>query len=98
MKHNFAGDYLTGLIPFGIWQSVKLIGTQKSVIENYRCEYDIHNNLATAHFDINIRNLQQEELNGETSNSNWQIRILHTPVNNLFVCLPVILRSPAPLI
>lgn len=65
MKHNFAGDYLTGLIPFGIWQSVKLIGTQKSVIENYRCEYDIHNNLATAHFDINIRNLQQEELNGE---------------------------------
>ena len=40
-KHNFAGDYLTGLIPFGIWQPVKLIGTDKVKINHYRADYTL---------------------------------------------------------
>ena len=44
MKHNFSGDYLTGLIPFGIWQPVKLVATNRLRLENYRVEYDLHKN------------------------------------------------------
>jgi len=38
MKHNFAGDYLTGLIPFGIWKPVKLIITDDVRLKDYRVE------------------------------------------------------------
>ena len=31
MKHNFAGDYLTGVIPFGIWKPIKLIARNNFV-------------------------------------------------------------------
>ena len=54
MKHNFSGDYLTGLIPFGIWQPVKLVATNRLRLENYRVEYDLHKNAATAVFILNF--------------------------------------------
>ena len=54
MKHNFSGDYLTGLIPFGIWQPVKLVATNRLRLENYRVEYDLHKNAATAVFYIEL--------------------------------------------
>jgi beta-mannosidase len=38
MKHNFAGDYLTGLIPFGIWKPVKLIMTDSIRLTDTRVE------------------------------------------------------------
>ena len=38
LKHNFAGDYLTGVIPFGIWKPVKIIATKNIRIDNYRME------------------------------------------------------------
>ncbi len=41
MKHNFAGDYLPGLIPFGIWKGVKLILTDQARILDYRLETKI---------------------------------------------------------
>lgn len=54
MKHNFAGDYLTGLIPFGIWKPVKLIATEKVRIDNYRMETTLTGDDATIDFDIDL--------------------------------------------
>ncbi len=53
-KHNFAGDYLTGLIPFGIWRPVKLIATDKLKIDNYRAEYKVLEGKAVANYDVDI--------------------------------------------
>ena len=65
MKHNFSGDYLTGLIPFGIWQPVKLVATNRLRLENYRVEYDLHKNAATAVFYIELSNLSDSVLEAE---------------------------------
>ncbi len=51
-KHNFAGDYLTGLVPFGIWRPVKLVATSGLKIENYRVEYEILEENAHGHLEI----------------------------------------------
>ncbi len=53
-KHNFAGDYLTGLVPFGIWRPVKLVGTDKLKIDNYRGEYEILEDKVLANYDVDI--------------------------------------------
>ncbi len=55
-KHNFAGDYLTGLVPFGIWRPVKLVGTDKVKIDRYRSEYKVTEDLSKAYatFDIDL--------------------------------------------
>ena len=41
LKHNFSGDYLTGVIPFGIWKPVKLIITNETRLEEFRVETHI---------------------------------------------------------
>ncbi len=55
-KHNFAGDYLTGLVPFGIWRPVKLVGTDKVKIDAYRSEYKVEDDgsKAYASFDVDL--------------------------------------------
>lgn len=64
MKHNFAGDYLTGLIPFGIWKPVKLIATSKLRIDNYRVEsYIQQDDSAEVQVEIEIQGLENEQLN-----------------------------------
>ncbi|MFI3238134.1 MAG: glycoside hydrolase family 2 [Lachnospiraceae bacterium] len=57
MKHNFAGDYLTGVIPFGIWKPVKLIATNKVRIENYRLETIVDGTNANLSIEANITGL-----------------------------------------
>lgn len=57
MKHNFAGDYLTGVIPFGIWRPVKLIATSGVRIENYRVESKISCNDADVSIDVEVTGL-----------------------------------------
>lgn len=59
-KHNFAGDYLTGLVPFGIWRPVKLVGTDKVKIENYRVEYDVTDQKVTADFDVELTGYEND--------------------------------------
>ncbi|ONI44269.1 glycoside hydrolase family 2 [Candidatus Epulonipiscioides gigas] len=54
LKHNFAGDYLTGLIPFGIWRPVKIIGTEKVKIDNYRIEYELDGKRVNTSLKVNI--------------------------------------------
>lgn len=64
MKHNFAGDYLSGLIPFGIWKPVKLIATQKIKINNYRIETKLNNdNSADVSFEIDLKSFEKIPLN-----------------------------------
>ena len=53
-KHNFAGDYLTGLIPFGIWRPVKLIATDRVKINDYRVEYEVSEDNKSAKADFNV--------------------------------------------
>lgn len=53
LKHNFSGDYLTGLIPFGIWQPVKIIGTEKVKIDNYRVEYELDGKKVNVDLQVN---------------------------------------------
>lgn len=60
-KHNFQGDYLTGVIPFGIWRPVKLVASSACKIEEYRVEYnligeDVHCSLEveTTFFDTSL--------------------------------------------
>ncbi|MFI3238170.1 MAG: glycoside hydrolase family 2 TIM barrel-domain containing protein [Lachnospiraceae bacterium] len=53
-KHNFAGDYLTGLIPFGIWRPVKLVATDKLKLDNYRAEYTVSDDKVVADFDVEL--------------------------------------------
>ncbi len=65
MKHNFAGDYLTGVIPFGIWKPVMLIATSKVRIENYRLETKLTNNIAQVIFDIDISGVTNSTTEGE---------------------------------
>ena len=60
LKHNFQGDYYTGLIPFGIWRPVKLIATNKVKIDNYRLDYKLGENLAKASFEVDVRNFGGE--------------------------------------
>ncbi|MFI3207346.1 MAG: glycoside hydrolase family 2 TIM barrel-domain containing protein [Clostridia bacterium] len=57
-KHNFAGDYLTGVIPFGIWRPVKLVGTDKLKIDEYRVEYTVSKDKAVADFSIDLTGYQ----------------------------------------
>jgi beta-mannosidase len=62
MKHNFAGDYLTGLVPFGIWRPVKLIAVQGVKIDNYRLETKIgKDTLATVSLEGELTGLQPEK-------------------------------------
>ncbi len=61
LKHNFAGDYLTGVIPFGIWRPVKLIATNKAKIDNYRIEYNIGENTAQAELEVNVTAYENTE-------------------------------------
>lgn len=61
LKHNFAGDYLTGVIPFGIWQPIKLIATDSVRIENYRVESEVlEDNTANVKFDVEITTLEEK--------------------------------------
>lgn len=53
MKHNFAGDYLTGLVPFGIWRPVKVIGTEKAKIDGYRVEYELDGSKVNVNLQVN---------------------------------------------
>jgi len=57
LKHNFSGDYLTGLIPFGIWKPVKLIITNDARLEEFRVETKVKEIFAIntpSKVDINI--------------------------------------------
>lgn len=63
MKHNFAGDYLTGLIPFGIWKPVKLIATKNVRIDNYRIESKINQNDAEVSFELDVTGFEKETQN-----------------------------------
>ncbi|MRY42700.1 MULTISPECIES: glycoside hydrolase family 2 protein [Bacteria] len=58
LKHNFAGDYLTGVIPFGIWKPVKLIATDTVRIENFKVESSISENSADLLIDTEIFGLE----------------------------------------
>lgn len=54
MKHNFAGDYLTGVIPFGIWKPVKVIATDSVRIDNYRLETKVNGDNADVSFELDV--------------------------------------------
>ncbi|MDY0289136.1 MAG: glycoside hydrolase family 2 TIM barrel-domain containing protein [Sphaerochaeta sp.] len=61
MKHNFAGDYLTGLVPFGIWRPIKLIATHKVKIGNYRIETKVgEDDRADVRIDGEVSCLQKQ--------------------------------------
>lgn len=62
MKHNFAGDYLTGVIPFGIWQPVKLIATGEAKIENYRLETKLEGKSANVNITCDVINYSDEDI------------------------------------
>ncbi len=55
MKHNFAGDYLTGLIPFGIWRPVKLVATDKVKIDCFRVDYKVSEDKALAKMEVEVQ-------------------------------------------
>lgn len=57
-KHNFAGDYLTGIVPFGIWRPVKLIATDKLKIDNYRAEYQVLEDKVMTTLDVDIKGFE----------------------------------------
>ncbi len=63
MKHNFAGDYLTGLIPFGIWKPVKLIATKNVRMDNYRIETQVSGNDAAVNFEVDITGFKKATQN-----------------------------------
>ena len=54
LKHNFAGDYLTGVIPFGIWKPIKCIVTGDAKIDNYRIETKTNGDNADVSFEIEV--------------------------------------------
>ncbi len=54
LKHNFAGDYLTGVIPFGIWKPIKCYATQDVKIDNYRIETKVNGKNADVSFDLDV--------------------------------------------
>lgn len=60
MKHNFAGDYLTGVIPFGIWKPIKLIATKNVRIDNYRIESKVNKNNANVSFELDVTGFKSE--------------------------------------
>ncbi|MFI3205677.1 MAG: glycoside hydrolase family 2 [Clostridia bacterium] len=60
MKHNFAGDYLTGVIPFGIWKPVKLIATNKVRIENFRVETVVDGANANLSLEANVTGIAKD--------------------------------------
>lgn len=43
-KWFFSGDYMTGLVPMGIWQPVRVVATDVVKIENLRIESDLRDN------------------------------------------------------
>ncbi|MFI3174602.1 MAG: glycoside hydrolase family 2 TIM barrel-domain containing protein [Bacillota bacterium] len=51
-KHNFQGDYLSGIIPFGIWRDVNLVATSSCIINEYRVEYELEGENAKASLEI----------------------------------------------
>lgn len=67
MKHNFSGDYLTGLIPFGIWKPVKLLATGVARIENYRIETAVKGKDAVVTVDVEVCGLYDKALDTKVS-------------------------------
>lgn len=65
LKHNFAGDYLTGLIPFGIWKPVKLIATTDVRIENFRIETNLCDSKAIVDVDTEFTGLVDKSFDAE---------------------------------
>ncbi len=60
MKHNFSGDYLTGLIPFGIWKPIKLLVTGDARIDDYRLETKLVGGRADISVDVGVMGLRSE--------------------------------------
>ena len=64
LKHNFAGDYLTGVIPFGIWQPIKLIATDSIFIDGYRVESKVYGDKkADLEFEVEVTSIGVVEEN-----------------------------------
>lgn len=57
LKHNFAGDYLTGISSIGIWKPIKVIATDKLRMDNYRLESKVVGSDAHVEIDVDIVNL-----------------------------------------
>ena len=63
LHYNFAGDYLTGIVPMGIWKPVEIIATDKVIIENYNAETILHGKDAEVELEINVTNLEDMPIN-----------------------------------
>lgn len=59
-KTNFSGDYFTGIVPFGIWRSVRLVATESVRLGQFRTEYAIKKSDATVQVQAEVRNLTNE--------------------------------------
>lgn len=58
MKFNYNGDYHTGLVPFGIWRPIKLIGHSEKVVEDLRIESKVTDSKDTkVEFDFIVNSL-----------------------------------------
>ncbi len=65
-KFCFSGDYMPGLVPFGIWRPVKVRATGDARIESARIESTLHaGDLATVEVEVEIRNLDFAPLDVE---------------------------------
>ncbi|MEM1085501.1 MAG: sugar-binding domain-containing protein [Verrucomicrobiota bacterium] len=56
-KFCFAGDYMPGLVPFGIWRPVKVKASGDARIESARVESKLDGSDATVEVEVEIENL-----------------------------------------
>ncbi|MFA0088148.1 glycoside hydrolase family 2 [Vibrio sp. 10N.286.49.C2] len=90
-KVNFSGDYFSGLVPFGIWQPVKIEASDPTRIKEICTDVTLQDdNTAILHLEVVVNNSNQESksiclaaiLNGkncETTTTSHQLSVLAPP-------------------
>ena len=61
-KFCFSGDYMPGLVPFGIWRPVKVRATGDARIENLRIESELQGDDATVSIEAAVSNLTTQPI------------------------------------
>ena len=56
-KFCFSGDYMPGLVPFGIWRPIRVKASGNARIESARIESDIAGHSATVNVEVELNNL-----------------------------------------
>lgn len=81
--HAFAGDYLPGFVPVGIWRSVRIIGTDNARIETIKVESERIDNGAVLSIDAHV-----EIKRGALTTYTAELKIWHKDDE------PIIVRQP----